>query len=682
MSLRNRCVLTGLALAVLGGAAAAQSRAALASPAAPAPVAEVPFSFSNQGSVTLGERYASTSGYEPMYLELLNLRSGPRLMDFNLFGEATAPHQFADHYTLTASGLGGDPFPTAQLNVSKDGLYALTAQWSQSYFIYAPNQNVILPGGVPGLTSAHQWSTVRKFGTLNFQIYATRNLRFGLQYYHTSDNGTTITPMTPSFMGQAYPTWGFFSGQTPYLLYAPANDIADRFTGSMDYTLLRRWTFHYALGYQTLTNAMTFNNLTAGQISINTGSATAVDTPLKSFSMSQFRQLTTPISDFSYTGQVWGAVDLRGSYLYERFSGPASYDEAFNGIAPTSSKLTAFAPYSISQGARANVSEPQQVAAQGLTWKINPWWSVDADYRYTRSTEDNMSAFAGLFDGAPLASNGNTAILWMNGISSFDARMVFTPRPSLLISPGVQVLKTDVESVSGGVADPALTLRTNTVVPELSAYFQPWQRLSLRGDLRTFDNGSSYTAISPHTQTEGMLALKYDVGGGFTLHNTLRLSSSQLLDANYHDRMQANATLLNYRVNDQLSLYGGFSYDGILARGNIDYHVGTPPLANTLRDQEIDHVWQAGVQWQPLEQFGLQFTGNWDHTSGTGAITNDLPPAYGPVTWPYATGTVFYDFPVIGKLSADLTRTYYIEQIVTGNNFGATLFTLRWTHRF
>ncbi len=678
MSLRNSCVLAGLALAALGVAAAAQSTTALASPAAPAPVAEVPFPFSNQGSVTLGERYASTSGYEPMYLELLNLRSGPRLMDFNLFGQASAPHQFADHYTLTASGLGGDPFPTAQLNVSKDGLYALTAQWSQSYFIYAPNQNVILPGGVPGLTSEHQWSTVRKFGTLNFQIYATRNLRFGFQYYHTSDSGTTITPMTPSYVGAAYPTYGFFEEESPYLLYAPTLNNADRFTDSMDYTLLRRWTFHYALGYQTLNDSMSFHNLAAGELSFDTSNAATANTPLANFSMTQVRQLTTPISDFSYTGQVWGAVDLRGSYLYERFSGPASYDEAFNGIAPTTSKQTVFAPYTVSQGARANVSEPQQVAAQGLTWKINPWWSVDTDYRYTRSTEDNMSVFAGLFNGAPLASNGNAAILWMNGISSFDARMVFTPLSSLLISPGVQVLKTDVETVAGGVADPNLTLRTNTVVPELSAYFQPWQRLSLRGDLRTYDNGSSYTAISPHTQTEGMLALKYDVGGGFTLHNTLRLSSSQLLDADYHDRMQANATLLNYRVNDQLSLYGGFSYDGILAQGDIAFRA-TP---ESLRDQEIDHVWQAGAQWQPLEQFGLQLTGNWDHTSGVGAITNDLPPAYGPVTWPYATGTVFYDFPVIGKLSADLTRTYYIEQIVTGNNFGATLFTLRWTHSF
>jgi hypothetical protein len=33
-------------------------------------------------------------------------------------------------------------------------------------------------------------------------------------------------------------------------------------------------------------------------------------------------------------------------------------------------------------------------------------------------------------------------------------------------------------------------------------------------------------------------------------------------------------------------------------------------------------------------------------------------------------------------LSVDLQRTYYIEQIVTGNNFSANLLTIRWSREF
>jgi hypothetical protein len=43
---------------------------------------------------------------------------------------------------------------------------------------------------------------------------------------------------------------------------------------------------------------------------------------------------------------------------------------------------------------------------------------------------------------------------------------------------------------------------------------------------------------------------------------------------------------------------------------------------------------------------------------------------------------VSYDFPRAGKLSIDLQRTYYAQQIVTVNNFSANLLTIRWTRDF
>jgi hypothetical protein len=47
-----------------------------------------------------------------------------------------------------------------------------------------------------------------------------------------------------------------------------------------------------------------------------------------------------------------------------------------------------------------------------------------------------------------------------------------------------------------------------------------------------------------------------------------------------------------------------------------------------------------------------------------------------------ATGSLYYDFPRFGRLAADLQRTYYLEEIVRGNDFGANLLTLRWTRSF
>ncbi len=76
--------------------------------------------FDNSGSITAGYRFTSVAGYQPMFQQLFDMNSGIRVMDFSLFGRArdgTTP--FADSYSLTVSGLGGDPFTTAQLTVRK-----------------------------------------------------------------------------------------------------------------------------------------------------------------------------------------------------------------------------------------------------------------------------------------------------------------------------------------------------------------------------------------------------------------------------------------------------------------------------------------------------------------------------------------------------------------------------------
>src|SRR5439155_360501 len=159
--------------------------------------------FQNQGAVTLGYRFADIKGYQPQFLQLFDLQKGFRLQDFNMFGESEpGVNPFADTYSLSASGLGGDPFPTAQLTLSKTRL----------------------------------------------------------------------------------------------------NDEANRFTGGIDYTL-RSWTLHYNLGYQTFNENLNLNNVASPERSIDTSAAITANEPLLGLSWSQSRRLTTPVSEFSFTGK-------------------------------------------------------------------------------------------------------------------------------------------------------------------------------------------------------------------------------------------------------------------------------------------------------------------------------------------------------------------------------------------
>jgi hypothetical protein len=87
------------------------------------------------------------------------------------------------------------------------------------------------------------------------------------------------------------------------------------------------------------------------------------------------------------------------------------------------------------------------------------------------------------------------------------------------------------------------------------------------------------------------------------------------------------------------------------------------------------------VAFKPLRNLGFNFSGDFVRTTGAGTISGE-PPYFGPMTWPFATSTVYYDFPKLGRLSVDLQRTYYIEEIITANNFGANILAIRWTRDF
>ncbi len=206
--------------------------------------------------------------------------------------------------------------------------------------------------------------------------------------------------------------------------------------------------------------------------------------------------------------------------------------------------------------------------------------------------------------------------------------------------------------------------------------------MSIRGDLHSINNGASYTAITPHTEVGGRIVDQDTIPSqSFPSTNELNISNSKLLDTNYRKQLRANALTLDYALNERFSVFAGFSYQSLFTQGDIVYARGPAPLNDFLRDQEINRVWQGGVEAQTHQALALRFSGNFDNSSGVGRISGE-PPAYGPVTWPLATGTVFYDFPKAGRLSIDLQRTYYAQEIVTANNFSANLLTLRWSRDF
>ena len=634
--------------------------------------------FQLQGSAGFGYRFTDVKGYEPMFMELYNLRKGPRLTEFNLFGKTDGTNPFADNFSMSTSGLGGDPYPSGQLSMSKKKVYDFRANWRQSYFYWNQNDDVLLPTrNQTGLTDNHDWATVRKVGSANLTLHATDNLRFNFGYDRSSFTGATYTTFSPYFFGDAG-NFGSYARANAYYVYSPTADYNNRFTGGFDYTY-KKWNFHYNLGYQTFSENLFFDNITTPQRAIDTTTTGTANQLLQSAHWSDFRELKTPVSEFSYNGNPNEHVALRGSYMFYRYRGPATIDRSFSG------NSSATNPYSVEESGRAEVSEPNHIAEQGVTITVNPQVSFDFDYRFKKFTTSTEGMFYSLYQGTT-AYNEEVQNDWNDTLHQIEFSATFTPKSNLIIRPGFSYYHSNIKMFEDGTLDEPRSLVSRNWSPEVSVFYRPTSRLSLRGNIHTYNRSSSYTALTPHTDFTTRLVASYRLSDKFSIEDELYTVTQKLLVTKFRGTVRANTITLNYRANDQYSLFGGFTYDDQLATGVIAWQRGVPSpqdisTGDSLRDQALSRVWMAGLEARPVKNFGVRFTGNYVRTTGLG-YEDGINPVYGPLTFPYATGSVFYDVPRVGEFSVDLYRTYYIQQIVTGNNFSANMLAIRWLRRF
>jgi hypothetical protein len=635
--------------------------------------------FEHQGSVTFGYRFTDVKGYQPKFQELFDLRSGPRLLDFSLFGKAReGGNKFVDDYSVTASGLGGDPYSSVQLTARKSKLYDLRVNFRQSYYYWNRNDSAVLPNGLDGLSNQHNWATVRKIGSIDLLVHVTNNLRLSFEYYRNTRDGITDTTQSLDYFGSSA-TWGAFARANPYYLVAPVNEEANRVSGGIDYTR-RSWTLHYRIGYQSYGESINGLSATASERSINVDDSTTSAESVNNISYSDGRRLTTPVSEFSYAGKLYSKLKARGGYIFYRYRGPASLDMSFDGAARTNTAGTADPPYQLSLSTRAVDTEPSHVIDQGFTYRATEWWDVLLDYRYSRFTVDSDAQFRTVNLGT--IQTGASTDRWAVGTSTLDLDMAFTPAASLLLRAGVRLMKSDVENFQDGLSDPSRSKRIKTVWPIGSVYFQPSKKLSLRANVDQITSGTSYTRITPHTDVGGRFVARIRATERFYIEDSGVFRDRTLLATDFRSTVRSNAVSANYEFSGRMTVFAGFSYQSLFTRDFVTFLRGPAPITNVpLRDQTVNRVWEAGIRLAPIRGVGIDFTGNYVRTTGLGEIAGESP-LFGPMTFPYATGSIYYDVPKVGRLRADLQRTYYIEEIVPGNNFGANLLTIAYTRSF
>jgi hypothetical protein len=158
-------------------------------------------------SIDLGGRIADTSGSGAMYDTLVNLQSGPRILNQSLDMRAigSSGHFFFDSLTMSNSGYGGDPNNVTTFRMSKGKLYSFQGLFrrDREYFNYNLLDNPLVPAGVVSngytfpqvLNSPHLFNTVRRMTDVGLTILPVSKVSFRVGYSQNNSQG-------PSFSSQ------------------------------------------------------------------------------------------------------------------------------------------------------------------------------------------------------------------------------------------------------------------------------------------------------------------------------------------------------------------------------------------------------------------------------------------------------------------------------------------------
>ena len=170
-------------------------------PPPPSPGDNIRYGYFIHQSIDFGGHIVSQSGSGAMYATLVNIQSGPRILDSTLqmiaVNLAHAP--LFDHLSTSSFGYGGDPYDATFLNVSKGRIYSFQGSFrrDRQYFDYNLLANPLIPPAsipfVPVLDSPHLYNTVRRMTDLNITLapLSVVSARFG--YFQNVNQGPTYS---------------------------------------------------------------------------------------------------------------------------------------------------------------------------------------------------------------------------------------------------------------------------------------------------------------------------------------------------------------------------------------------------------------------------------------------------------------------------------------------------------
>ncbi len=207
--------IAGIAILMTMGVAVAQVPTPGGQMNTPNPTPVLPDGYSMHQTIDMGGHMVGLSGSGAMYNSMVNVHSGPRMLNQTLEMHALPGKKDAlfDNLSAFSSGYGGDPTNFTRLNASKGKIWDFTGLFrrSRQYFDYDllgnPNINTGLstpigPSNAPVGTLAWQqvqhspvmFNTVRRMSDAQLTLLPLSRISYRVAYNHSTMEGPSLSP--------------------------------------------------------------------------------------------------------------------------------------------------------------------------------------------------------------------------------------------------------------------------------------------------------------------------------------------------------------------------------------------------------------------------------------------------------------------------------------------------------
>jgi hypothetical protein len=520
------------------------------------------------GAVEWGYRFTDVHGSNARYREVVNLENGPRLFDLSLWLKDLEKDAFADEVRLRLHGFG-DPYPSGRLEVKKNKVYDLTAEYREyDYFfnrqdfppsLNDPNQQL--------LTDNLDFNQKRRLGRVNLALFPAEEIRLNIGYNYAQRTGVADVPRAFTFVPRV------------------TQDLDEQFQEyycSIDFPL-GGWDIHIKQSIWTFDSDNAIND------SIDSGGLS--QRVVEKREESVWTSVST-IKAHTHLGDRW---DFDAGYIFAHSEGDAQL-EVLRGI-----------PIQVRPG-NAEFHFDTHIVELGLSHLLREDLILHFDYRM-HTFDQNGDTPTDLFSLSQKVTETDYSLFAHTGTLQLE----YTPRDNLTLRCGYrgQYRLIDSENFapnefSGGANSSSDRILSHGWVA--SGDWKPFRFLSFFGEYEgaAFDN--PYTRISPENQNIARFRTRYETPiKGMNLVGTFLWKQRTNPDQQYRLDIQDYVLAATYQPSalPKLTLDASYTYEKIQDTKEIANEAAlnpppAPPLFSTFNFDSDAEIFSGGISYEGI----------------------------------------------------------------------------------